>query len=815
MIDEIAPNIPPLPPTPDDAATASNSGNAWQAPLNQANHQARPGVGLGGQRRAPAPPPRRTLAPGAGAGRVGQRPVVTDWKLLAMQRLGLQSKLPAQTQILAGVTATKGQLFAGPVDAATTRLAGAKPPNTDFAALAGLLTALQAAQQKTPQMRQQAAAGARAFLDSTRTVKMMERNVDSGRANVAKQVLNDLHRMEICEQIEDFGPPPWDSAIAMQVASLKATLDFESLPIGAQMASMNDATSKNPTMWIKGTDAAGGKQKTFIFKPQQEDMGDSQETIREAVAARAADLLNGALNFTIPMPETHIVSIEPERMPPEAKDVIARVAKQKQGALTGSLQTFSAAQGDVKALTRNQAAAIPVQSVHQIAVLDIVTLNTDRHGGNLLTTGNPPTLVPIDHGLAFTSSPNELREKMGGGQNALLKLPASHVEFDDAMKQSIAKLDADAMVTALKQEAALIAQAHPSTAGTLDDDAMNASKVAIEFLKLAADTLTPAEVQVALGRNQSQLFKQGLSKADFKTAAEDAIAAARADREGIAEYFQLPPDQREMVMHKVRQNGWTEEANEFGGSFTGAFNGNLTGLMAIYHANLRKPAAPAAVPNAPPPTNAAAILAQIGQLFPATKTDTPENQAKAFAAWDQFQRMGGDKAALEAAAIQAGEDGSMFRMQKENLITFVRTASPVAAIQQATAQIPPPTIQSKITLRLDYLDSLLPMTPQPVDPDLALTSSDTRALLAQSARSQMPVSVRRLDDYLMRVGGAINLALEAAAARIGRMVTAAEALPNPITALEVINYREGSQGGKIKPCYDALVQHEPSLANVM
>jgi len=82
-----------------------------------------------------------------------------------------------------------------------------------------------------------------------------------------------------------------------------------------------------------------------------------------------------------------------------------RIRKEK----VGSLQRYVAHEGCADDFSFSMFSTLEVQ---RIAVLDIRTFNTDRHGGNILVCRDPTdasrlTLTPIDHGFCFPEAPME------------------------------------------------------------------------------------------------------------------------------------------------------------------------------------------------------------------------------------------------------------------------------------------------------------------------------------------------------------------------------------------------------------------------
>jgi len=75
------------------------------------------------------------------------------------------------------------------------------------------------------------------------------------------------------------------------------------------------------------------------------------------------------------------------------------------GGQKGSLQAFRRSQGESWDFLP---AKFNKECVRRVALLDLVILNCDRHGGNMLVSEEGDGLIPIDHGLCFPSSLEDL-----------------------------------------------------------------------------------------------------------------------------------------------------------------------------------------------------------------------------------------------------------------------------------------------------------------------------------------------------------------------------------------------------------------------
>src|SRR5262249_44012700 len=153
------------------------------------------------------------------------------------------------------------------------------------------------------------------------------------------------------------------------------------------------------------------------------------------------------------------------------------VGRNDDAPLTGSLQQFAKTDGELREQSPLKAAAVPPERCQELAILDIVTLSVDRHGGNFLMTGDDrkADMVPIDNGLSFPSSSPEFG-KICFSHNALRGVPGAHEPFSQKMLQKIANIDTGALATALKTEVKTIELVHPSAQGKVDDAAIEMSR---------------------------------------------------------------------------------------------------------------------------------------------------------------------------------------------------------------------------------------------------------------------------------------------------------------------------------------------------
>ena len=169
--------------------------------------------------------------------------------------------------------------------------------------------------------------------------------------------------------------------------------------------------------------------------------------------------------------------------------------------------------GSLKKLKSLKSLKIEPDEVAGLAIFDTITLNTDRHAGNILI-GQKGELIPIDHGCSFVASDNSgicrLSETMGGPHNVLLSLPSAHQPMSKTMLKKINNFDPEEFEKCLKRQRDVIQKTHRETDGTLSNNSIFMSRCSMEFVKIAAKIkprLSPAAIQSALGGNAKELLR--------------------------------------------------------------------------------------------------------------------------------------------------------------------------------------------------------------------------------------------------------------------------------------------------------------------
>ncbi len=559
------------------------------------------GIVMGGNRqpRPPVPPP---LPP------VGLLPPpIAIWTDDTLRAFGWQSKKVAQGKIAVEITRSLNAMDRETFPTGQAAILEKKEKgDTTFDAY---IAALKRCEQGDRDMDGAVAnlkTRAQAYLDAYNDFNIVKQKLNTTKKKACEETLRDVADLEqrrngIAQGLDQLGPPPWNSRTEMQAASLKASADLDS--VSGRSAKILEGGGVNKAFWIeRGVGSQNDRPaKTFIFKPQVNVQPDIQgfphgcEASREAMTGRAAEMLSSMSGIEFAMPNTQVVSLTEGQLPPGSLTGVP-VARNGQQ-IKGSLQEFAPTDGELRQGSVSTRRKVTPESCQKIAMLDTVTLNCDRHAGNLLVkpgANQTVDIVPIDHGLTFppAASLGVLAENLGSEKNTLLKMPGAYEDFTPAMLTAIASLEPDAMRGAMGKEKTDIEAVHPETQGKITDECLDISRRATMFLQLAAPTLPPAVVQVALGQNAEQLLDPNIDDNTFRQRAALVIQDALAQKDATREYFLLTDEERMAMRARLKVNGWPER--------NGALNerwmlANLTLALQLYKADVLNPATMQAV----------------------------------------------------------------------------------------------------------------------------------------------------------------------------------------------------------------------------
>lgn len=356
------------------------------------------------------------------------------------------------------------------------------------------------------------------------------------------------------------GDPPWkDTRKAMQATDAAMQLDLLSIPPAQRQLVTLGGGGVNATFTVNRLDADGVSRPAFLCKPAslKADQGepdkvdgipDGGEVIREAISGRAAQTFAAQTGINIGMPESHVVQLAATAVPGGAVGGPP---------VTCSIQEWGPGLGKMADLTPQQRAAFPAAQVAAIAVFDLMTLNTDRHSGNIMSDGNG-SMMPIDHGCSFVQGDGgkaRITETMAGPHNALLRLPAAFDPMPDAMVRGLKGMKTSDYQESLKKDRDDVASAHPSMGGMVTDEALEWAGKAARFAKLAARNAPPLSagaMQMAFGANAARL----LDAPDFDAAARAVIAEAAPHNETVRAVCTSDDVEYAETCRKLRVLGW-------------------------------------------------------------------------------------------------------------------------------------------------------------------------------------------------------------------------------------------------------------------
>ena len=381
------------------------------------------------------------------------------------------------------------------------------------------------------------------------------------------------------------GTPPWkDAAKAMAANDAKVQLDLLSLPEDQRSLKPLDPTKQgfHQAFWIDRQNPDDTGTHSYICKPSsapsEEELDDLRkmgplpkapsggpmggEVAREALCGRAAQLLAAQTGIDIGMPETHVVSLDRDMVPGSDPEGPAKI--------TCSVQEARHAPNDLRKLGNIQKSTIDSEQIANIAIFDTITLNTDRHGGNILVDPNG-NLVPIDHGESLAegnaNGVKRIKAALGGPHNALLALPGAHAPMSKEMLKKALALNPDKLKKDLAKDNETISGQHQDMQGAISDGALENARRAAMFVKLAAKNkppLSPAAIQVAMASAADDLFgaenEEGKfnvpSEKEFLAAAKKAIARTAPQQAAIKDVLTSSDSEYDTLVAQAEELGW-------------------------------------------------------------------------------------------------------------------------------------------------------------------------------------------------------------------------------------------------------------------
>jgi Phosphatidylinositol 3- and 4-kinase len=436
----------------------------------------------------------------------------------------------------------------------------------------------------------------------------------------------------------------WNSAEEMQASEIKATLAFERMPNKQPRLQTGSA---NPTFWVDGPpDQVTGETRQYIFKPAMKGslmtgMASGGEPAREALAGRVSEMLQAYSGLDFNMPLTNVISVDSTRLSSyESPDFAVGIVEGE--TVSGSLQQFKPSDGDLRANLCTRKGDISPQSCQNVAMLDTIMLNLDRHDGNLLMGKNDTGLIPIDHGLSFPDTKalrsGTIAENIAGEKNAILRLPGSYEPFSQESLEGLDKLDPQVLVGGLKGEVVKMEQLHEGTKGTVPQEALSITELSTRFLKRAAPSLAPAVLQMALASNEKLLDPAfGRDLIEWNNFADQVIQDFAGKAALLKEFWMMPGDERDAIITKLtRDKLMNNKPLEYDW---------LCRNIELVLSYGRSAVAPQQQPprQAPPNLDAEGTKEEIRSVLPKIKLDK-KKQNEWIETWKQIRRAGGKNA---------------------------------------------------------------------------------------------------------------------------------------------------------------------------
>lgn len=314
----------------------------------------------------------------------------------------------------------------------------------------------------------------------------------------------------------------------------EAQKEFGMAMISAGMGKINDTGGQSDSYKIKDT---SGKN-AFIFKPQKGEaplpgMPQGAGMAREAIQSKISDEMRDLLGLDVGVAKTSIVNVN--------SDMFGEGNGSKDSDQVGALQEFLDSDGDAKSKLqkgdRDWINNVDRKSLESMAVLDIIMLNGDRKGDNMLIkkqTDGTTKLMPIDAGAGLPSkktfeetsfqgffSPCSGDESDAFG-NMYNLTPAAHQPFSAETLDAIARLEPDKMRARLTAHKQQMEKDFPTTKGTIDDSTLDLSELSMRLLKRAAPLCSIVEVNYIIATKLAGLAK-------LKTVTDTQIDAAVQD----------------------------------------------------------------------------------------------------------------------------------------------------------------------------------------------------------------------------------------------------------------------------------------------
>ena len=431
------------------------------------------------------------------------------------------------------------------------------------------LTALKTAADRVAQ-------AAQAHLDHfDRDLKDSEKSdkIALRKKQICGEGLKAARHYAIATELQGIGAPttaqPWSQEQQVRVNGLRAQFAFET---GYKKAARLGGGGQSESYWVESV-PPGSKDKdatkNFIFKPaagEKSALSDPKGAgaVKESLASAKAKLFEQQTGIDLGVPETSVTTI--------GSYAIASADGGNEPKI-GSIQQFAKSDGELPEQGPGILDRIHPEECQRMALNDIMALNVDRHVGNFMVQNGAgpngsPKLVPIDHGCTLPTLADfkHTAVEFGGiagnySKNILLHMPGAHEKFSQDMQDRIALIEPDKIAAGTKDHLAALDRVNPGLDATakVPQESIDLSTRVMKFLKRAAPTLSPAEIQIAIAQNKD-IFAN--PNQDIEQVADQIIQDAAPKGPGYAEYFGLSGDQRKKIVKRLMENKWVKYAGE-------------------------------------------------------------------------------------------------------------------------------------------------------------------------------------------------------------------------------------------------------------
>ena len=404
----------------------------------------------------------------------------------------------------------------------------------------------------------------------------------------AEGALVGARRLKLALAFDKLGPAPWNKAQQTKAAELRAAFMFENMNV----ADLHNGTAQpglmakpftggeTPAFMVEGRPLNGrpsDPERLMVFKPvdgekELDGFPSGGNAPREALTHALAETVGAMTGLRLGCPETNLVSVASrsvdvatfnESVPHEADEEDEKKRFQldtNKDEFVGSIQQYARSAGSLADnLDKVDLNSISADDCHRTAIIDILSLNLDRHYGNLLVekqANGAHGIVPIDHGMAFPSMDSvrqRLPRRMNTPElNALLLLPGSYQPMSREMQERLEMLDPARLRVALGQSKAVLAERFPGLGvdDKVPNETLDIAARSARFLKLAASSLSPAVIQLAIAAEYETLFT--VAEAQFEAEAQRIIGDYQG-RSAVLSAIYIRRDPTLLAMHERLQ----------------------------------------------------------------------------------------------------------------------------------------------------------------------------------------------------------------------------------------------------------------------